>query len=100
MGRGLPPKDMKNQAQARILAMRAATIEAQKNMLEIIMKMKTPPDKGMKEYLDEKRIEITRIEGFIKGARVVKEEYKDDGSAEATLEAPLIGADGLVAALK
>ena len=100
VGRGLPPKDMKNQAQARILAMRAATIEAQKSMLEIIMKMKTPPDRGMKEYLDEKHIEITRIEGFVKGARVVKEEYKDDGSAEATLEAPLIGADGLVAALK
>ena len=99
-GRGLPPKHITNPAQARILAMRAATVEAQKNLLEIILKMKTPPDKGMKEYLDEKHIEITRIEGFVKGAMVVKEEYKDDGSAEATLEAPLIGADGLVATLK
>lgn len=99
-GRGMAPKDIKNPAQAKILAMRAATVEAQKNLLEIILRMKTPPDKGMKEYLDEKRIEITRIEGFVKGAVVVKEEYKDDGSAEVTLEAPLTGADGLVALLK
>lgn len=100
IGRGLPPKDIKNPAQARLLAMRAATVEAQRNLLEIILKMKTPPDKGMKEYLDEKHIEITRIEGFVKGAMVIKEEYKDDGSAEVTLEAPLAGGSGLVAELR
>ena len=80
--------------------MRAAKIEGYKVLLETILKMKTPPDRGMKEYLDEKRIEISRIEGFLKGARVVKEEYKDDGSAEVTLEVPLTGADGLVTMLK
>lgn len=100
VGRGLPPKHITNPAQAKILAMRAATVEAQKNLLATILKMKTPPDRGMKEYLDEKHIEITRIEGFVRGAMVVKEEYKDDGSAEVTLEVPIAGGSGLVAALK
>ena len=100
VGRGLPPKDVVNPAQARLLAMRAAKMEAYKNLLETILKMKTPPDRGMKEYLDEKHIEITRIEGFVKGAMVVKEEYKNDGSAEVTLEVPIAGGNGLVAALK
>jgi len=100
IGRGYPPKDITNPAQIRILTMRAAKIEGYKVLLETILKMKTPPDRGMKEYLDEKRIEISRIEGFLKGARVVKEEYKDDGSAEVTLEVPLTGADGLVTMLK
>ncbi|MBI3753302.1 MAG: hypothetical protein HY266_04550 [Deltaproteobacteria bacterium] len=100
VGRGLPPKDIKNPAQAKILAMRAAKVEAYKNLLETILKIKTPPDQGMKEYLDEKHIEISRIEGFIKGAKVVKEEYKDDGSAEVTLELPITGGYGLVAVLK
>ena len=100
VGRGLPPKDITNPAQARLLAMRAAKVEGYKNLLEIILKMKTPPDRGMKEYLDEKHIEITRIEGFVKGAMVVKEEYKNDGSAEVTLEVPITGGSGLVAELK
>ncbi|GEM_PF-5255067 len=100
VGRGLPPKDVTNPAQARLLAMRAAKVEGYKNLLEIILKMKTPPDRGMKEYLDEKHIEITRIEGFVKGAMVVKEEYKNDGSAEVTLEVPITGGSGLVAELK
>ncbi|MDP2681748.1 MAG: hypothetical protein Q8P28_02925 [Deltaproteobacteria bacterium] len=100
VGRGLPPKDITNPAQARLLAMRAAKVEGYKNLLEIILKMKTAPDRGMKEYLDEKHIEITRIEGFVKGAMVVKEEYKNDGSAEVTLEVPIAGGSGLVAELK
>lgn len=99
-GRGYPPKDITNPAQVRILTMRAAKLEGYKALLETIMKIKTPPDKGMKEYLDEKHIEIKRIEGFVKGARVVKEEYKDDGSAEVTLEVPLTGVNGLVVVLK
>lgn len=99
-GRGLPPKHITNPAQVKILAMRAATVEAHKNLLEIILKMKTPPDKGMKQYLDEKHIQITSIEGFVKGAMVVKEEYKDDGSAEVTLEVPITGGNGLIAELK
>ena len=100
IGRGLPPQHITNPGQAKILAMRAAKVEGYKALLETILQMKTPPDKGMKEYLNEKHIEITRIEGFVKGARVVKEEYKDDGSAEVTLEAPIAGGSGLVAVLR
>ena len=100
VGKGLLPKDVANPAQAKLLAMRAAKIEAYKNLLETILKMKTPPDRGMKEYLEEKHIEITRIEGFVKGAMVVKEEYKNDGSAEVTLEVPITGGSGLVTELK
>jgi len=100
IGRGYPPKDITNPAQIRILTMRAAKVEGYKALLETILKMKTPPDRGMKEYLDEKHIEMTRIEGFVKGAMVVKEEYKDDGSAEVTLEVPITGGSGLVAVLK
>lgn len=100
VGRGLLPKDVANPAQARLLAMRAAKMEAYKNLLETILKMKTPPDRGMKEYLEEKHIQITRIEGFVKGAMVVKEEYKNDGSAEVTLAVPITGEKGLVAELK
>src|SRR4030067_238675 len=100
IGRGYPPKDITNPAQIRILTMRAAKVEGYKALLETILKMKTPPDRGMKEYLDEKHIEMTRIEGFVKGAMVVKEEYKDDRSAEVTLEVPITGGSGLVAVLK
>ncbi|HCY19614.1 MAG TPA: hypothetical protein DHU69_07660 [Deltaproteobacteria bacterium] len=80
--------------------MRAAKLEGYKALLETIMKIKTPPDKGMKQYLDERHIEISRVEGFVKGARIIKEEYKDDGSAEVTLEVPLTGVSGLVAVMK
>ena len=100
IGRGLPPKGITNPAQVKILTMRAAKVEAYKNLLETILKMKTPPDRGMQEYLDERHIEMTRIEGFVKGAMLVKEEYKDDGSAEVTLEVPITGGSGLVAVLK
>lgn len=100
VGKGLPPKHITNQAQAEILAIRAAKMEAYKNLLETVMKIKTPPDKDMKEYLVDKNIESSHIEGFVKGARVVKEEYLDDGSAKVVLELSLTGNDGLVAVLK
>jgi hypothetical protein len=100
VGRGLLPKDVANPSQAKLIAMRAAKMEAYKNLLETILKMKTPPDRGMKEYLEEKHIQITRIEGFVKGAMVVKEEYKNDGSAEVTLAVPITGEKGLLSALK
>lgn len=99
-GRGLPPKHITNEVQAKLLAIRAANVEAQKNLLLTIMKMKTPPDRGIKEYIDDKHIEITRIEGFIKGARVVKEEFKEDGSAEVMIQIALTGGEGLIALLK
>lgn len=100
IGKGLPPQHVTSPAQVRILTARAAKMEAYKSLLETIMKMKTPPDKGMQEYLAEKNIEMSRIEGFVKGARVVKEEYKDDGSVEITIEAPLAGVSGLISVLQ
>lgn len=99
VGRGVPPARITHPGQAKILAMRAAKVDGYRNLLKTILTMRTP-DRAMEQYLEENNIRIERIEGFIKGARVLKEEYREDGSAEVLMELPITGGNGLVALLK
>ncbi len=75
-GIGYPPIRAQSPAQARLLARRAAILDAYRNALGVA-------DNG-REYDD--LAFYSHISGFIQGARVIKEEFLEDGGVMVTLE--------------
>ena len=78
-GTGYPPGNITNPGQARAMAIRAATLDAQRNVLAYLQEISLPaPD-------DDSRIIIS---GQLTGAVTENTEYFDDGSVRVTLAIP------------
>lgn len=67
-GTGYPPIKAQSAAQARLMARRAAIIDAYRNALA----SKGIKDNGENEFYSE-------LQGFVKGMTVIREEYLEDG---------------------
>ena len=89
-GTGAPPTNAVNVAQARIMALRAATVDAQRNLLEIIKEVNINAETVVRNAIVENDVIKSRVDGVIKGARVLNKKYLSDGSVEVTLGVSLI----------
>jgi hypothetical protein len=80
--------DRPSAAQARLLAMRAARVDAQRNLLEIIKGVKVDSQTTVENFTVTQDIIRTNVSGVVKGARIVKEsvDKQPDGSFLATVE--------------
>lgn len=67
-GTGYPPIKAQSAAQARLMARRAAIIDAYRNALA---------SKGIKDYGENEF--YSELQGFVKGMNVIEEEYLEDG---------------------
>lgn len=76
-GVGYPPIKASSAAQARLMARRAAVLDAYRNALAA---------KGVKDY-DENNLYV-ELQGFIKGMTIVQEEYLEDGGIRLRAELP------------
>ncbi len=89
-GRGRPSTAADNPEQARFMAMRAATLDAQRNTLRFL---------GLAERIHQGSVEYERIEGVVKGARVLSEEWSPRDGAFVRLRIPLNGPGSLAEGL-
>jgi len=100
----LDPGD-ENRARARLMAERAATVVAQRNLLEIIKGVRVDADTKVENFVTSYDVIFSRVEGVVKGARPVGPAKYDsvNGVVEVELEVSLDGpqsvADALVPAL-
>jgi len=80
--------DRPSAAQARLLARRAAVVDAQRNLLEIIKGVKVDSQTTVENFMVTQDVIRTNVSGVVKGARIVKEsvEKQPDGSFLATVE--------------
>jgi len=85
-GFGVPPDHIKNAAQARAMAKRAAHVVALGRLLEIIEGIQVDSTTVVKNMILESDIVKTQVRGMVNGARMVKETPYPDGSYEITLE--------------
>lgn len=85
-GIGVPPDHIKNVAQARAMAKRAAHVVALGRLLEVIEGIQVDSTTVVKNFILESDIIKTNVRGMVSGARVVKETPYPDGSYEITLE--------------
>lgn len=82
IGRGAPPEDAVNEAQANLLAQRAAKLDACRNLLESVKGVFITSNTKVEDFITtEDKIESV-VEGLLQGVVVDKEEKMSDGSWE------------------
>ena len=91
VGIGAPPEKMMGKPQARPMALRAAEQVAKRNLLEITKGVRIDSTTVVRDFTVESDIINSQVEGFIKGALIVKQDYMSDGTVEVTVRMPLFG---------
>lgn len=89
----------KNPAQARAMAIRGATVVAQRNLLEIVKGVTVTSETTVEDLIATSDKIITRIEGVVKGAQMVGQPVVADGSVRVRLRMPLYASNGLAPAV-
>jgi len=91
VGIGAPADKSVGKINARPMALRAATVVAYRNLLEITKGVQVDSATTVKDFTVESDVINTQVNGLVKGAQVVKTDYMSDGTVEVTLRIPLYG---------
>ncbi|MEA3415497.1 MAG: hypothetical protein U9R02_04960 [Thermodesulfobacteriota bacterium] len=90
-GIGAPPERYYGKPQARPMALRAAKLDAMRNLLEATKGVRINSTTTVKDYVVESDIIMSQVQGMVKGAQVVHQEYMSDGTVEITMQMSLMG---------
>ncbi len=88
-GAGAPPATALNPAQARLMAERAAKVDAMRNLLEEAYGVTISSHTTVRNFVTENDTIRARVDAYLKGAKVVDTRYLSDGSAEVEMEITL-----------
>jgi len=91
VGMGAPPEKYYGKPQARPMALRAAEVDAKRNLLEITKGVQIDSQTTVKDFVTESDVINTQVSGMIRGAKTVNKEYLSDGTVEVTVRMPLSG---------
>lgn len=90
-GIGIPPKNPASALQAKEMAKSAAWAVALRNLLEVVKGVHVDSTTTIENFITKNDEVRTRVEGIVKGARLVNEHELPDGSYETTVEMKLTG---------
>jgi hypothetical protein len=90
-GIGAPPEKDYGKPQARPLALRAAKLDALRNILEVVKGVRIDSTTVVRDFAIESDIIMTKVEGMVRGARQVKQEYLSDGTVEIIMAVDMRG---------
>ena len=91
IGFGVPPLNARSKGQARAMARRAATVDAQRLLIEVLQGVNVDAETTVENAMANDIVK-TKVKGILRGARQVgKPTYMDDGSVEVTLAVNLRG---------
>lgn len=90
-GIGAPPADAVNMAQARMMARRAAVLDARRNLLETTQGVQVDSVTLVKNAIVQSDLIRNSVQGVIKNAQVIDTAYMSDGSVEVTMVMSLTG---------
>lgn len=85
-GGGAPPPTAVNQAQARLMAERAAKVDAMRNLLEQTYGVTIRSRTTVKDFITQNDTIKAKVNAYIKGAKVIDTKYLSDGSVEVEME--------------
>lgn len=88
-GIGAPSRSQMGLPSARPLAIRAAKLDAYRNLLEAVKGIRVDATTVITNYSTSDDVIMTKVGGMIKGAKVIKLEYMSDGTVEVTVEMDL-----------
>lgn len=90
-GIGTPPEKYYGKPQARPLALRAAKLDALRNLLEATKGVRISSTTTVKDFVISSDIIMSQVQGMVKGAQIVHQEYMSDGTVEVTMQMSLMG---------
>ncbi len=90
-GIGVPPERFYGKPQARPMALRAAKMDAMRNLLEVTKGVRIDSTTTVKNYAVENDVIMSRVQGVVRGAQIVNREYMSDGTVEVTMQMSLNG---------
>ncbi|MBF0101342.1 MAG: LPP20 family lipoprotein [Desulfobacterales bacterium] len=90
-GIGAPPDHLRGTPEARPMALRAAQVDAYRNLLETIKGVRIDSKSTIKDFVTQSDTITAEIEGIIRGGQVVKREYLSDGTVEVIMQMKLNG---------
>jgi hypothetical protein len=91
VGTGAPPEHYYGKPQARPMALRAAQVDAYRNLLETVQGVQIDSKTTVKDFVVESDVINTAVSGLVKGAAVMNKAYLSDGTVEVTVRMPLSG---------
>ncbi|MEW6325542.1 MAG: hypothetical protein AB1515_09175 [Nitrospirota bacterium] len=94
-GIGFPPSGQANPAMGRVMAERAAYVDALRNLLEEVKGVRVDATSVVEDRMLKSSTIHTRVSGFVRGARRVRQTPHDDGSVEVEVSVPMWGENGL-----
>jgi hypothetical protein len=81
--------DKVKETQSKLLAKRAAQVDALRNLAEQVKGLHITSTTFVKDFVAESDEIATSVKTFLRGAKVTDVRYMEDGSAEVTMELPL-----------
>lgn len=90
-GIGAPPEKYYGKPQARPMALRAAKLDAMRNLLEATKGVRISSTTLVKDFAISSDIIMSQVEGMVKGAQIVHQEYMSDGTVEVIVQMSLVG---------
>ena len=90
-GIGIPPKNTVSPLQAKEMTRKAAWGVALRNLMEVVKGVHVDSTTTVSNFVTTNDEVRTRVEGFVRGARLVQERDMPDGSMETTVEMKLGG---------
>jgi hypothetical protein len=91
VGIGAPPERYMGKPNARPMALRAAQVDAYRNLLEIVQGVRIDSNTVVKDFMTENDTIRASVEGLVKGAKVMNKEYLSDGTVDVTVRMNLSG---------
>ena len=91
VGIGAPPERYIGKPQARPLALRAAKVDAYRNLLETTKGVRIDSATVVKDFTVESDVINAQVEGLVRGAKAVSQDYLSDGTVEVTVRMPMVG---------
>lgn len=96
IGIGLPPENM-HPVRGRALARRAAIIDAQRNLLEMMKGVQIDSETTIEDLTVTSDVVKSKVSGLVEGSRIIEEKVNNDGSYIVKLAVPLYGAKSVAA---
>ncbi len=98
-GAGVAPATARSAAQARIMARRAALVDAYRQLAEQVKGVQIDATTTVEQAAVTNDTVNMKVSAFIQGARIVSEKQLNDGTYTVTLQAPLYGVTGSLASV-
>jgi len=91
VGIGAPPERYMGKPNGRPMALRAAQVDAYRNLLEIVQGVRIDANTVVRDFMTESDVIRASVEGIVKGFKVMNKEYLSDGTVEVTVRMNLSG---------